>query len=54
MEVHRKMIPTIYDEQDGVSLELPFGEGTTIKIYMDDDTAQELVNIIQNKLNARL
>lgn len=46
--------PTIYDEGDGISIELLISEGTTIKMYMEDAAAQEMVNIIQNKLNARI
>jgi len=47
------MNPAIYDEGDGISLELPIFCGASIKLYLDDETAQEMVNIIQNKLNAR-
>ena len=47
------MIPEIYDEEDGISLEFPL-DGVSFKIYMEDETAQEMINIIQNKLNARL
>lgn len=46
------MIPEIYDENDGIGLEFPM-EGFSLKVYMDDETAQEMINIIQNKLNAR-
>jgi len=48
------MIPEIFDEGDGISIELPIFDGTSIKLYMDDSTAQDMINIIQNKLNARL
>lgn len=48
-----KMIPEIYDEGDGISLELPIMCGAAIKLYMDDKTAQKMIDIIQNKLNAR-
>ena len=47
------MIPKIYDEKDGISLEFPI-DGLSLKIYMEDEAAQEMINIIQNKLNARL
>jgi len=47
------MIPEIYDEGDGISIELPIFNGASIKLYMDDDTAEEMINIIRNKLNAR-
>lgn len=43
----------IYDDDEGVILEIPFGTGTSIRFYMLDDVAQDMVNIIQNKLNAR-
>ena len=46
------MIPEIYDEQDGISLEFPM-DGFSFKIYMEDEAAQEMIDIIQNKLNAR-
>ncbi len=46
------MIPEIYDEGDGIDLEFPL-DGFSFKIYMSDEAAQEMVNIIQNKLNAR-
>lgn len=49
------MIPTIYDnpKEKGIDLEFDFENCMSIKIYMDDKSAQEMVDIIQNKLNAR-
>lgn len=41
----------VWDEEDGVALEVPIFGGVTLKVYMDDDTAQEVVNIIQNKID---
>ncbi len=49
------MIPIIYDNVDnkGIDLEFDLENGMSIKVFMDDDSAQDMVNIIQNKLNAR-
>lgn len=49
-----QMMPRIYDEEEGISIEFPIQLGYTIKVYLYDKTAQEMINIIQNKLNARL
>jgi len=35
------------------SLEFDLENGMSIKIFMNDENAQEMVNIIQNKLNGR-
>lgn len=50
------MIPSIYDNPDekGIDLEFDLENGMAIKIFMTDETAQELCKIIQNKLNGRL
>jgi len=47
------MIPTIYDDKDGIILQFDLENGLAIGIKMDDTAAQEMVNIIQNKINAR-
>ena len=49
------MIPIIYDnpEQKGIDLEFDLENGMSIKIFMDDNVAQDIINIIQNKLNSR-
>jgi len=49
------MIPIIYDnpEEKGIDLEFDLENGMSIKIFMDDNTAQEMIDIIQNKLNGR-
>jgi hypothetical protein len=47
------MNPIIYDEGDGIRVEIPIQDGIFINISMDDDAAQEMIDIIQNKLNAR-
>ena len=48
------MIPIIYDDKDGILLQFDLENGLAIGVKMDDESAQELINIIQNKLNARL
>jgi hypothetical protein len=47
------MNPLIYDMSDGIRIEVPFENGFGINIYLTDESAQEMINIIQNKLNAR-
>ena len=47
------MIPTIYDNVDGICLVFPIEKGVSLTVQMDDKAAQEMINIIQNKLNAR-
>lgn len=50
------MIPTVYDKPDegGIALEFDLENGLSLTIDMEDKAAQEMINIIQNKLNARL
>ncbi len=50
------MIPLIYDrpEEKGIDLELDLENGMSIKIFMEDATAQGMIDLIQNKLNARI
>lgn len=48
------MIPNIIDEGDGIGVIFDLENGLSLNISMDDKTAQEMINIIQNKLNARL
>ena len=49
------MMSIIYDnlEQKGIDLEFDFENGFAIKVFMKDKQAQEMIDIIQNKLNAR-
>ncbi len=49
------MIPSIYDnpEEKGIDLEFDLENGMSINIFLEDEAAQEMVNIIQNKLNGR-
>ena len=43
-----------WDEGDGISLEIPlYDAGASIKLYLTDKAAQDMIDIIQNKLNAR-
>lgn len=44
----------VFDDKDGIILQIDFENGLAIGLKMDDEAAQELVEIIQNKLNARL
>lgn len=43
----------VYDADGGISLEIEVANGISIMIYMEDKTAQEMIDIVQNKLNAR-
>jgi len=45
--------PEIEDTGDGIRLVLPILDGVCITLEMDDAQAQDMINIIQNKLNAR-
>jgi len=47
------MIPTIIDNENGILLQFDLENGLALGVLMDDEVAQEFVNIIQNKLNAR-
>lgn len=49
------MIPIIYDNpiSGGIDIEFDLENGMAIKIFLDDESAQDMINIIQNKLNAR-
>ena len=50
------MIPSIIDnpEYNGIDIVMDFENGLALTIFMEDAAAQDMVNIIQNKLNARL
>jgi hypothetical protein len=48
------MIPKVYDDVLGIILEFDFENGLALRMFMDDESAQDFVNIVQNKLNARL
>ena len=49
------MIPIIYDgpNNDGIDVVFDFENGMSLKIEMDDSTAQQMIDMIQNKLNGR-
>ncbi len=47
------MIPEIKDAGDGVDLILHLDDGLAVVVYMNDKAAQDMIDIIQNKLNAR-
>lgn len=49
------MIAEVYDEpeEEGIILAFDMENGMTLSLFMDDNQAQEMINIIQNKLNAR-
>ena len=47
------MIPEVYDEGDGITLSFPLDDGFALSVSMDDDAADEMIQIIRNKLNAR-
>ncbi len=46
------MIPAVYDnfEEKGVDLEFDLENGMAIKIFMNDEAAKEMIDIIQNKI----
>lgn len=46
--------PEIFDAVDGIEMFFPLGEGYGLSVFIEDEAAQEMINIIQNKLNARL
>ena len=50
------MMPVVYDnpKDKGIDLLFDFENGMGIVVFMEDESAQEMVDIIQNKLNARL
>jgi len=49
------MQPTIIDNQEfeGIDLVLDFENGMAITVFLTDEAAQDMINIIQNKLNGR-
>jgi len=46
----------IYDnpEEKGIDLQFDLENGMAIRVFMDDNAAQQMIDIIQNKLNARI
>ena len=49
------MLYEIYDkpEEKAISIVFDFENGLALSVDMEDEAAQQLVDIIQNKLNAR-
>ena len=49
------MIPTIHDnpKEKGIEMMFDLENGMGIIIFMEDKAAQDMIDIIQNKLNAR-
>ncbi len=47
------MIPLICDGSDGEGIDLEFDleNGMAIRLFLDDEAAQDMINIIQNKLD---
>ena len=50
------MIPIIYDqpEDNGIVVSFDFENGTAFNIFISDDDAEDMIAIIQNKLNNRI
>lgn len=48
------LYPRIFDTGGGIRIEIPVSDGVFINMEMADREAQDMVDIIQNKLNARL
>jgi hypothetical protein len=47
------MIPVIIDDHDGILFQFDFENGLALAVKMSDKQAQDFVDIVQNKLNAR-
>lgn len=43
----------VFDDGEGIVVEIPIAEGITLSMFMDDEVAQQMVNLVQNKLNGR-
>jgi len=48
------MIPIIFDNEDGIMIQFPLESGLLLGIELSDEASQEMIDIIQNKLNARI
>jgi hypothetical protein len=46
-------IVEVYDGKDCIILELHSGMGWSFKVFLDDEDAEAMVKIVNNKLNAR-
>ena len=49
------MIPIVFDNpvEKCIDLVFDFENGLSLKVSMEDEQAQSMINIIQNKLDAR-
>ena len=49
------VIPIVYDrpEEEGIEVSLDLENGMAINLFISDEDALEMINIIQNKLNGR-
>jgi len=48
-----EITPEIYDLDEGIKINFPLDNGMEIGLLLTDKSAQQMVNIIQNKLNGR-
>jgi len=53
VEIDRCLIFDVPEEK-GVEIIIPVAECMRASLFMTDEEAQKLINIIQNKINARL
>ena len=53
-ERRAKMTPLIFDNEDGIMIQFPLESGLLFGLELTDEAAQEMIDIIQNKLNARI
>ena len=47
------MIPIIFDDMDGILIQFPLESGLLLGVVLSDEASQQMIDIIQNKLNAR-
>ncbi len=47
------MITDVHDDKDGLILQFDLENGLALGIKMTDEAVEELIRILQNKLNAR-
>ena len=44
----------IFDNEDGIMIQFPLEGGLLLGVELTDEACEEMIAIIQNKLNARL
>jgi hypothetical protein len=44
----------IYDDEDGFMLVFDTEQGMTFNFFLSDEQAEDIIGILQNKLNARI